>query len=588
MLRPLLAAIVALAIATPSWSAPAPAALAPQADDLPDLKGEIDRSIRWLRSTQNPETGSYGGGVEGTAWVLTALARSPRKYERPDGPFISDALRFLLSRQSTDGAIHDEGAKERARVLQTGAAATALAAMVDDTTAPALGNAVKFLAQAGTAEPTLDEIEVPKDEAGARRLAFELLGRRGTEGAYDGPRGRVVETARAILALTAVRSTLAPPAGAAKTATALPRSSPATRIQLDEAVLRGARFLLSAGEGARWGGPGEPDAGLTAMVVGALQAVPKPRPDDVQSAIDDALAWLLTLQKEDGSIHQGRLMNYVTSASIMALSDDPKYADRVAKARTWLIGLQADEGEGYSEGDLYYGGIGYGGDERPDLSNLQMALEALADSGLDSDDPAFQRAIKFLERCQNRSESNDVEVTRKGIVIKSGNDGGAGYAPADSKAGFVVLKDGTKVPRSYGSMSYALLKSFVFAGLKKDDPRVETCWKWLQENYTLDVNPGFDPSGDPSAPYQGLFYYFHTMAKALDVYGTDVVVDGDGVERDWRAELAGRLIALQSKTDGSWINRNAPRWWEGNPVLATSYALLSLEAARGGAMMAGR
>ncbi|MEM1448579.1 MAG: prenyltransferase/squalene oxidase repeat-containing protein [Planctomycetota bacterium] len=588
MLRLLFAAIVPLSIATPSWSSPAPVLPAPQADDLPDLKGEIDRSIRWLRSTQNPETGSYGGGVEGTSWVLTALARSPRKYERPDGPFISDALDFLLSQQSTDGAIHDPDAKGTDLVLQTGAAATALSAMVDGTTAPALGKAVKYLASSGTSEPTLDEIEVPKDEAGARRLAFQLLGRRGADGAYDGERGKVVETARAVLALTTVRSQLAPPAGAAKTATALPKSSPATRIQLDESVLRGARFLLAAGDGARWGAPGEPDAGLTAMVVGALQAVPKPRPDDVQSAIDDALGWLLTLQKEDGSIHQGRLMNYVTSASIMALSDDEKYAKPVAKARTWLIGLQADEGEGYSEGDLYYGGIGYGGDERPDLSNLQMALQALADSGLDSDDPAFQRAIKFLERCQNRSETNDVEVTRKGIVIKSGNDGGAGYAPADSKAGFVVLQDGTKVPRSYGSMSYALLKSFVFAGLSKDDPRVEACWKWLQENYTLDVNPGFDPGGDPTAPYQGLYYYFHTMAKALDVYGTDVVVDGDGVEHDWRAELAGRLIALQSKADGSWINRNAPRWWEGNPVLATSYALLSLDAARGGAMMAGR
>jgi squalene-hopene/tetraprenyl-beta-curcumene cyclase len=316
------------------------------------------------------------------------------------------------------------------------------------------------------------------------------------------------------------------------------------------------------------------------MVVGALQAVPEPRPDDVQGAIDSALAWIATFQKEDGSIHQGRLANYVTSAAIMALARDAKYEKVVRRARNWLIGLQADEGEGYSEGDLYYGGIGYGGDERPDLSNLQMALEALAASGLEADDPAFQRALKFLERCQNRSESNDIEITRDGIVIKAGDDGGAGYAPGDSKAGFVKLADGTEVPRSYGSMTYALLKSFVFAGLTKEDPRVSTCWKWLCENYTLDVNPGFDPSGDPVAPYQGLFYYFHTMGKALDVYGVDVIVGPGEVEHEWRAELAGRLLALQSKADGSWVNHNAPRWWEGNPVLATSYALLTLEAAR--------
>ncbi|MEM6672564.1 MAG: prenyltransferase/squalene oxidase repeat-containing protein [Planctomycetota bacterium] len=576
MLRPLFASILVVFAAF----APTAASAAPQTGDLPDLKSETDRSIRWLRSTQNPEDGSYGGGVEGTSWALVALARSPRAYERQDGPFVSKAIDHLLARQADDGAIADEGAEGRARIDQTAAAAAALTEHVDEATASALGKAVRFLAENDVEAPTLPEIAVPESEAEARAVAFGLIGRRNDNGSYAGDRGEVIETARAIVALSAVRKTLTKGEEAARAANPLPKFTPATREAIDASVLQGARFLISASEDGLWGAAGEPDAGLTSMAVGALQAVPEPRPDDVQSAIDRALTWLASLQKENGSIHQGRLANYVTSASIMALARDPQYAERVVRARDWLVGYQADEGEGYSEGDLYYGGVGYGGDERPDLSNLQMALEALAASGLDQDDPAFQRALKFLERCQNRSESNDIELTRKGIVIKSGNDGGAGYAPGDSKAGFVTLDDGTRVPRSYGSMSYALLKSFVFAGLDKDDPRVKACWKWLQENYTLDVNPGFDPAGDPTAPYQGLYYYFHTMAKALDVYGTDTVVDGDGVERDWRAELAGRLIALQSKADGSWVNRNAPRWWEGNPVLATSYALASLEAAR--------
>ena len=47
----------------------------------------------------------------------------------------------------------------------------------------------------------------------------------------------------------------------------------------------------------------------------------------------------------------------------------------------------------------------------------------------------------------------------------------------------------------------------------------------------------------------------------------------------WRAEVCGRLVAMQSKIDGSWTNQNSPRWYEGNPLLATSYALLALEAA---------
>ena len=36
---------------------------------------------------------------------------------------------------------------------------------------------------------------------------------------------------------------------------------------------------------------------------------------------------------------------------------------------------------------------------------------------------------------------------------------------------------------------------------------------------------------------------------------------------------------MQNKIDGSWTNQNAARWYEGNPVLATSYALLALDRA---------
>ena len=270
----------------------------------------------------------------------------------------------------------------------------------------------------------------------------------------------------------------------------------------------------------------------------------------------------------------------MTSASILALSRAGRPGDRpaIARAQAFLKGLQADEGEGYSEGDRFYGGIGYGGDERPDLSNLQMALEALAESGLGSDDPAFQKALKFLERCQNRSESNDLVLVEGDARILPGDDGGAGYAPGDSKAGFIELADGSRIPRSYGSMTYALLKGFLFAGLARDDPRVAAAWRWLSENYTLDVNPGFERSADPRAAYQGLFYYFQNMARTLDLYGQEEIVDAAGVAHRWRTELTGRMVAMQ-RQDGSWVNLNSPRWWEGNPVLATAYAMQTLDAA---------
>ena len=58
--------------------------------------------------------------------------------------------------------------------------------------------------------------------------------------------------------------------------------------------------------------------------------------------------------------------------------------------------------------------------------------------------------------------------------------------------------------RSYGSMTYAGLKSMIYAGVSQDDPRVKAAYKWIQDHYTLDEIPGMGE--------QVLFYYYHTFA----------------------------------------------------------------------------
>jgi squalene-hopene/tetraprenyl-beta-curcumene cyclase len=459
-------------------------------------------------------------------------------------------------------------------------AAQALAQLASGGGAEPLSRALAFLGEDGLAGPGWDEEPEPADAPAAGALAQPILAKQREDGSF----GDLLATAQGIVELSRAERALArarpkpPPAQIAE----LPAFSPAEREAAQAALLRGARFLAGcADDKGRFGVPGHADPGITGMVLSALAGVPVPRPPEVQKALDAGLAWLATLQQPDGSVHDGKLASYTTSAAIQAWvrADKTAHAARIAKAQEFLKGLQLDEGEGYSEGDLYYGGIGYGSSERPDLSNLQMALEALSASGLEQGDPAYAKALSFLQRCQNRSESNDVQIVDGDIVIKSGDDGGAGYLPGDSKAGFVELADGTRVPRSYGSMTYALLKCYVFAGLAKDDPRLAAAFDWCRENYTLDVNPGFVTSKDPSAAYQGLFYYFYTLARALDAFGVEALVDGSGSEHRWRAEVAGRLVSMQSKVDGSWTNKNSPRWWEGNPVLATAYALLTLDAA---------
>ncbi len=116
-------------------------------------------------------------------------------------------------------------------------------------------------------------------------------------------------------------------------------------------------------------------------------------------------------------------------------------------------------------------------------------------------------------------------------------------------------------------MTYAGLKSMIHAGLKPDDPRVAAATTWIRKFYTLDENPGMAQSG--------LFYYYHTFAKALSVMGTDEIEDADGVKHDWRKELAAHLFERQ-KENGSWLNP-AERWYEGDPNLVTAYALLALK-----------
>ncbi len=74
---------------------------------------------------------------------------------------------------------------------------------------------------------------------------------------------------------------------------------------------------------------------------------------------------------------------------------------------------------------------------------------------------------------------------------------------------------------------------------------------------------------------EGLYYYYHVMAKALAAAGIATLETQDGKKIDWSRELALKLIKEQT-SDGFWVN-DAGRWMEKDPVLVTSYALLTLE-----------
>ena len=267
-----------------------------------------------------------------------------------------------------------------------------------------------------------------------------------------------------------------------------------------------------------------------------------------------------------------------TSVAIEALLAGGRDQDRpvLERARAFLLAAQSDEGEGYEPGkDPHYGGIGYGGDERPDLSNTQMALEAAALAGASREDPFFAKARLYLQRCQNFAEDGVQRWPRAaGGQLVTGNDGGATYMPGNSFAGEVPVGDGLWQARSYGSMSYALAKSYVLCGAAPDDDRLAAVVRWLARHFTVDSNPGY---ADPRDGAQGLFYYWLVMARTLRLLPEGAFTDEAGQPIAWRAALGRKLLDTQ-RSDGSWINEASPRWWEGAPPLATAYAVLTLKA----------
>ncbi|MHC4913859.1 MAG: prenyltransferase/squalene oxidase repeat-containing protein [Planctomycetota bacterium] len=325
-----------------------------------------------------------------------------------------------------------------------------------------------------------------------------------------------------------------------------------------DSIRRGVEYLKVHQEpdGEFSAGLLDPKPAFTALVVDTLARCPD-RYDSKTPWVKKALDAIVSHQQPDGGLYTPRLGmgNYCTSVAIMALegTKDPAYAPVIRKASDYLRGLQHSSG-----------GTSYNAGGRPDMSNTMMTLEALKAAGLDESSEEFKRAAAFVSLCQNNSETNSSEYA---AVV---NDGGGIYRPGESKAGEVVGRDGRVGFKSYGLMSYAVLVSFLWIGVHRDDARVKSAFKWVQNNWTLEENRNLGNSG--------LYYYYLTMAKALRTYGQREITTADGKVHDWPVELADKIISLQ-KPDGSWRNENN-QWFESDSVLVTAYMVRTLTICR--------
>jgi squalene-hopene/tetraprenyl-beta-curcumene cyclase len=346
------------------------------------------------------------------------------------------------------------------------------------------------------------------------------------------------------------------------------------RNEIQHAIDRGFTWLkANQNSNGWWQTPDHP--AVTALAITAFNGDPMDRYRNKQRPEQRlAYEYLLKQVKPDGSICVTNLPTYNTSVSMLALlsARDPRYDGIVRQARSFLTGVQRDFGEKGKLDTPFDGGFGYGlpTDKVSDMSNTLLALEAMYYSKrLKADQPQaedlnWEAAIRFLQSCQNLPSHN----TNGWASDDPQNKGGFIYHTGRSNAGSETNSATGKVTwRSYASISYAGMLSYIYADLKRDDPRVAAVFDWLKQNYTLDENPGMKDAG--------LFYYYHTMAKALRASGADTLDLPNGKRVDWARDLALKLMQLQ-QSDGSWVNANA-RWWEKEPSLVTCYALLSLE-----------
>ncbi|RNC80581.1 MAG: hypothetical protein ED559_01880 [Phycisphaera sp.] len=349
----------------------------------------------------------------------------------------------------------------------------------------------------------------------------------------------------------------------------------------------------SGGWAVRDEGPNFP--AITGLVITGMLLDPEINSGDEHVAA--GLGYILSHRQDDGGIYDRVLASYNTAICLSALAlareELPEAEESVEPAIAFLRELQWGgsasppaalqvEVQPVAREHPFFGGVGYGSNSRPDNSNLNFWLQALQDAGVPGDDPAVQRALVFLERTQMNEATNPMPYadgsSQGGFIYATSpssdeNELGIGESKAGTITETTTSGDEVSRLRAYGSMTYAGFKSYAFAQLERSDPRVIAARKWIAQNYTLEENPGIGT--------EGYYYFILVFGRAMNEWGEkyiDVQIEDMMLRRDWAEDLVTQLESLQ-QPDGSFKIVD-DRWMEADPILVTSYSLISLQNAR--------
>lgn len=337
-----------------------------------------------------------------------------------------------------------------------------------------------------------------------------------------------------------------------------------------DSIDKAANWLASRqSPSGHWSNPAFP--ALTAMPVWALSAAGHDK-----GVLEKGVAFIKKCSQPDGGIYVrvpgrrgGALGTYNTAISMTALyyADRESSARTIQKARDYVSKTQLTGDDGLdTEGGFGYDLNSPGG--YADMNNTAWAVSSMriTQSVEESRPEGEKKADIDLGKAQKYIEAMQVKKGEKDIPGE--DEGGFLYKRSDPSAA-----NGGKAPplRSYGSITYSGLEAMIYAQMARDDPRVVSAVDYARRHWTLEENPGMGA--------QGLYYYYTIMARALSLLDIDELPppEDGGEPVKWRDELIGKIISLQ-REDGSWVNANN-RFWEGDSVLSTSYAMLALEYA---------
>lgn len=321
--------------------------------------------------------------------------------------------------------------------------------------------------------------------------------------------------------------------------------------------------------------------------------------EENEAAIVKGVDYILLCTHDNGAIfvepgeqrRGGGLSNYNTAICMVALNEVGRsdLIPHVLRAREFIAA-----GQFLAPESMYHGGMGYDADTDrayADLSNSYIAYEAMRLTERAEDfrtegeraDLDWTAALQFVQRVHNHPEFNEASW----VSDADRDAGGFVYRPEQTRAGTFTDADGIVRFRSMPGMTYAGLLSYIYAGLDRNDPRVQATVDWAVRHWNLDANnpvSGGAAHHDTADEREGLFYFFNVLSKGMAIYGQDEFHPENRAPFNWRTDLVEKLVALQ-KIDpatghGYWVNE-VGRYWENDPVLVTSYAVLALQMALG-------